>query len=39
VFIDLNPGGSHPNQDTILLKNFAVANLHASDFIIPSGGT
>lgn len=38
VFIDLNPGGSHPNQDTILLKNLTMANLHASDFILPSGG-
>jgi Ca2+-binding RTX toxin-like protein len=37
VLIDLNPDGTHPNQDTILLKNVALANLHANDFIIPSG--
>jgi Ca2+-binding RTX toxin-like protein len=38
VLIDLNPDGTHPNQDTILLKNVALANLHANDFIIPAGG-
>ena len=38
VLIDLNVDGQHLNQDTILLKNVALANLHANDFILPSGG-
>ncbi len=35
VLIDLNPDGDHLNQDTILLKQVAIANLHANDFILP----
>jgi hypothetical protein len=37
LLIDLDPHGQHPNQDTILLKNVASANLHANDFILPIG--
>lgn len=38
VLIDLNVNGEHLNQDTILLKNVALASLRDSDFILPSGG-
>jgi hypothetical protein len=34
---EASPDGQHPNQDTILLKNVASANLHANDFILPIG--
>jgi Ca2+-binding RTX toxin-like protein len=36
LLIDLNSDGLHPNVDTILLKNTSLANLHSSDFILPS---
>ena len=36
VLIDLNVDGLHPGVDTILLKNVALANLHAGDFIVLS---
>jgi len=36
LLIDLDP--SHPNVDTILLKNASVGSLHASDFILPASG-
>jgi Tol biopolymer transport system component len=39
VLIDLNVGGEHLNQDTILLKSVALADLHANDFILPSFAT
>jgi Ca2+-binding RTX toxin-like protein len=32
VLIDLNANGNSPGVDTILLKNIALASLHASDF-------
>jgi hypothetical protein len=32
VLIDLNVDGLHPGVDTILLKNVAIASLHAGDF-------
>ncbi|MDB5581028.1 MAG: hypothetical protein JWR80_6204, partial [Bradyrhizobium sp.] len=38
VLIDLNIDGEHLNQDTILLKNVALASLHANDFILSPGG-
>ena len=34
VLIDLNVDGLHPGADTILLKNVALASLHAGDFIV-----
>jgi Ca2+-binding RTX toxin-like protein len=37
TLIDFDPLGD-PGQQTILLKNVAIANLHASDFILPAGG-
>jgi fibronectin-binding autotransporter adhesin len=38
VLIDLNVDGSHPNVDTILLKNVALAGLQANDFVLHPGG-
>jgi Ca2+-binding RTX toxin-like protein len=35
LLIDLDP--SHPNVDTILLKNASISGLHANDFIINPG--
>jgi hypothetical protein len=32
MLIDLNVDGLHPGVDTILLKNVAIASLHAGDF-------
>jgi hypothetical protein len=37
TLIDFDPVGN-PGQQTILLKNVAIANLHANDFILPAGG-
>jgi hypothetical protein len=37
VLLDLDPDGSHPGEQTILLKNVVIANRHASDFIVPAG--
>jgi hypothetical protein len=34
--VDLNPHGQHPDVDAILLKNVALANLHADDFVLPT---
>ena len=40
LLIDLNPDGlPPPNQDAVLPKNVALANLHANEFMLPSGST
>jgi hypothetical protein len=37
TLIDFDPLGN-PGQQSILLKNVAIANLHANDFILPASG-